>query len=157
MKDLQFFVLSNAAVPKKSAKGQRNSSLYNGEVSAHNARNASLSIGTSSVLGELKKPNSLIDSRKSNIGKLIEKNLDLMNKGSELLSLKSSYSKFEEKLEYNRAMLSDLEKEIKGKKEILKEIIHIRRSFLISLLKQGLDSGFPTCLPLLNFINLLMF
>ena len=80
--------------------------------------------------------------RKGTIGKFIEKTIETKNKEKELLSLKNNYANFEEKIQYNRELLSELESDFKKEKLNLKEINYLRRNFLINLLKQGLDCGY---------------
>lgn len=65
-----------------------------------------------------------------------------MSKEKELHELQENYKRFEEKMEYNRMILQELEKENKKEKVNLKETLYLRKNFLLNLLKQGLDSGF---------------
>ena len=82
-----------------------------------------------------------LDSKKTNVGRFMEKNLEIMNKENEILTLKANYEKFEEKLKYNQEIIRKLEVEIKKEKNNLREICHLRKNFLVNLLKQGTDSG----------------
>ena len=84
---------------------------------------------------------TVLDSRKASIGKFLEKSVEIINKEKELNALKPNYIKFEEKLNYNQDLLKDLEIDIKKKKNDLKEIVYLRKGFLFSLVKQGLDCG----------------
>lgn len=82
-----------------------------------------------------------LDSKKTNVGRFMEKNLEIMNKENEILTLKANYEKFEEKLKYNQDIIRKLELEIKKEKNNLREICYLRKNFLVNLLKQGTDSG----------------
>jgi len=137
MKDLQFNILGSTS---KKGETDKNISVKN-----RNFRNSvcpQAQIVTARVSSLSTYNVASTDVRKSNIGKYLEKNMELSNQENELLTLKNNYSKFEAKINYNRDVVRELEGDIKKEKNDLKEIFYLKKNFLINLLKQGFDSGF---------------
>lgn len=106
--------------------------------SKRNFRNTVFSIGSPLLNRE---SSVSIDLKKGNVGKFMEKNLEIMQKEKEIKDLQTNYKKFEEKLRYNKELLEVLEQENRKEKEILKEMQYIRKNFYLNLLKQGSDTG----------------
>lgn len=57
----------------------------------------------------------------------------------EINTLKDNYKKFDKKIKFNNKIIQKIESEFALKKKDLKVLLHAKKTYLLELLKRGLD------------------